>query len=105
MSQIFLDSEKVDGGPIREITEKLSELLNSNELMGGDFKVFDIQVTDNTRVIKIPHGFKFTPTDFWISWINPTSTIVLRYDLVDETYIAFTSTDICRLRVIAGRIK
>lgn len=102
---IFLDSEKIEDPVARENLEKISEVINGNPLMKGQFKVFDIDVTDTSSVVKIPHNLKFTPTDVWVSWINPTSTIVVRYDMIDGTHLAFTSSAQCKVRLIAGRMK
>lgn len=102
---IFLDTEKISDPNVRENMEKISEVLNSNPFASGKFTIFEIDVTNTTSVIKFKHNLKFIPTDVFVSWVNPTSTINVRYDLIDKEYITFTSTAKCRVRIVVGRGK
>lgn len=101
---ITLDTEKIDNENIRENFEKISEVINSNPIVGGELKVFNIEVFDTSSTILIRHGFKFTPTDVWVSWISQPSTVSIKYEFIDNEFLAFTSSQECKLRIIAGRI-
>jgi hypothetical protein len=101
---IFLDSEKIGDPYARENLEKISEILNSNPLIRGDFKSFEFTVTQTGSIIKVRHNLRYTPTDVFVSWVTNDSTIVLKYDQIDDEFLAFTSSQECRLRLIIGRI-
>jgi len=106
MSEVLvLDSEKIDDPYVRECMEKISEAINGSKFVSGKFDIFEVNVTNTTTKIKSPHGLKYTPTDVFVSWVNPTSTIAIRYDLVDENNIVFTSSAACKVRFIVGRAK
>lgn len=101
---IILDNENVSDPAVRENFEKVSELVNANSLLLGEFRVFDIEATNTTGDIKIRHNFKFTPTDIWTSFVTNNSTIVIKYDRIDGEHFVFTTSARCRVRFIVGRI-
>lgn len=103
MSIVVLDTEKINDPIVRECMEKLSEVLNSGTFTSGKFKIYELKVTNTTSTIKFPHGLNFIPSDVWVSWVSPTSTIVIQYDQIDEKHIYFTSSSTCKLRIVAGR--
>lgn len=104
MSGIILDTKNPDAITTQENFEIISEYINQTPILAGAFESYEIDVTNTSSVIKFRHGLNFAPRDVFITWINPTSTVVIRYDLIDETYLAFTSSAECRVRMIAGRV-
>jgi hypothetical protein len=104
MSVVFLDSEQIGDPLAREALEKISEVLNASPLLTGNLKVFEFDVTNTSTTIKIRHRFSFAPTDVWVSWVTNNATISIKYDEIDETFLAFTASAACKVRLIAGRI-
>lgn len=104
MSVVVLDSEKIQDPNVRECMEKISEVLNASPFNTGELKVFEFNVTNTSSTIKVRHRFSFTPTDVWVSWVSGGATIAIQYDEVDETFLAFTASAACKVRIIAGRI-
>lgn len=104
MSVVFLDSEKIEDANVRECMEKISEVLNASPFNTGELKVFDFEVTNTSSTIKVRHRFSFTPTDVWVSWVSNNATVAIKYDEIDDTFLAFTASAACKVRIIAGRI-
>lgn len=102
---ISLDSEKIEDPAARENFEKISESLNGNALFGGQFKSIEIDVTDTSRPIKVPHGLRFRPTDLWTSWVTNGAAITIFHAQIDDEFFAFQSTAVCKVRFIIGRIE
>jgi hypothetical protein len=100
---IILDTEKIEDSAARENFEKISEVINLNELLGGQFRVFDVLATDLGGDIKIKHNLKFTPTDIWTTWVTNNSTISIKYDKIDSEFFVFSTSARCRVRFIVGR--
>lgn len=101
---IFLDSEQIEDPAVRESMEKISEVLNASPFNTGNLRAFEFDVTNTVSTIKIRHRFKFKPTDAWFSWVSNGATATMKYDLIDDTYLAFTVSAACKVRIIAGRI-
>jgi hypothetical protein len=101
---VFLDSENIADMAVRECMEKISEVLNASPFNTGELKVFEYSVTNTSSTIKIRHRFNFTPTDVWVSWASNNATITIKYDEIDETFLAFTASAASKVRLIAGRI-
>jgi len=104
VSVVFLDSEQIEDPIVRECMEKVSEVLNASPFNTGNLKVFSFDVTNTASTIKIRHRFNFTPTDVWVSWVSKGATISIKYDEIDETFLAFTASAACKVRLLAGRI-
>lgn len=106
-SGIILNNKQNGGNTPRddkENFETINEFVNATPLLAGQFKSFEIDVTNTSSTIKFRHEMSFKPMDVFVSWVNPSSTIVIKYDLIDEEFLAFTSSAACKLRLIAGRI-
>ena len=99
-------TEQVQGDPyVRDNFRKLSDALEREDVLRGNFKFFEIVVTQPEGAINFsyPHNLGFIPRDILtMSSSNDNPSITWHFDVFTETDVVFSTTDDCTIRCFIG---
>lgn len=89
---------------VQDILQSIRDYLRDFPFFNGDWKFYTFTFTQGEDNKRIPHGFKFTPTDVLQTAIIGDAAIIWNYDLFDSTYLDLTISGACTVRAFIGRV-
>lgn len=103
-SRIEFEISRVQDPIVQDILQSVRDYLRDFAFFNGDWKFMTYTFTQGEDNKKIPHGFKFTPTDILQTAIIGDAAIIWNYDLFDSVNLDVTISSACTVRAFIGRM-
>lgn len=100
---VVFEYDKIQDPLVRDNFRRLNELIESNPVMAGVFKPFEIQAKAS-GTLKFKHNLAYRPSDILISFVGQGATVTVDYANTDSTWMSFSVSAPCTFRVLAGRL-
>lgn len=88
---------------LRKNFERIKSAFNSDPIISGQFKHFEIIFTSAVTHFKFPHNLGFKPSDIIQTSLIGTGSLTFNYSLFDATNLDITTTGAVTARLFAGR--
>jgi hypothetical protein len=95
----------VEDEVLREFLYKLMLDLQSEPIIRGEWKFFEIEFKQAVTNYKFPHQLKFVPRDVIQTQHSGVGLFVWNYDQFDNKYLDITTTGACKIRAFVGQYK
>lgn len=95
-------TEQIPDAYVRDNFKRLADALDAENILRGNFKFFEIVLTNAVTGFDFPHNLKFTPKDVIVEGISGGATITFHYDNFTTTNIQFTTSAGCTVRCFVG---
>lgn len=90
----------------RENMKRLQkELSESQVMLRGNWKFFDITVDEAVTNYRVKHGFNFIPMDVIETFCTEGENVLWNYSEFDRTEVDLTTTGALRVRALIGLLK
>lgn len=103
-SRIEFELSRVEDPVVKDILQSVRDYLRDFAFFNGDWKFFTLTFASAVDNLKVPHGFKFTPTDILQTAIIGDAGVIWNYDLFDATNLDVTISSPCTVRAFIGRM-
>lgn len=103
-SRIEFELSRITDPIVQDILQSIRDYLRDFAFFNGDWKFFVLDFPQAVDNLKVPHGFKFTPTDVLQTAIIGEASIIWNYDLFDQTNLDVTISSPCTVRAFIGRM-
>lgn len=103
-SRIEFELSRVSDPIIQDILQSIRDYLRDFAFFNGDWKFFTLTFPQAIDNLKVPHGFKFTPTDILQTAIIGEANIIWNYSLFDADNLNVTISSPCTFRGFIGRM-
>lgn len=90
---------------VREFLNKLITDLQSESILRGEWKFFELEFEAAVTNHRLPHQLKFVPTDVIQTSLTGAGTFTWNYDKFSNIYLDITTTGACKVRAFVGRYK
>lgn len=97
--------QAIETPEVRQALQWLYDYLDKSQVLGADFKLFDMNFTRAETNLKIPHGFDFIPMDIIQTFLTGSGVVTYNHELFDGTNIVLSTSGPCRARFLAGKLK
>ena len=87
---------------IRDNFQRISNFIQSQDLLAGDFKFFQLDL-DGTANQIVSHNLGFLPKDVIFLGVTDSESVTFNYDSFTRDVFSITSTGSCTVRFFAGR--
>lgn len=101
MFDLFL--KEIDDVFVRENFKKILSLLNTNPVLNGEFKFFEVDIPAASSPFKLRHGLSFVPKDILVTFIEGDHRFYFEYQNFTKEEIWITNDGPVRIRFLAGR--
>lgn len=89
----------------RENFRRLLSFFNLTDLLNGEFKFFEVEISQANTIFALPHGLKFIPQDIIFVSVDGDHNFYFRYQEFDKTNMYIFVQGPCKLRFFAGAYK
>lgn len=103
-TRLEFEISRVEDPILKDILQSIRDFIRDFPFFNADWKFFEFRFSKGEDNKKIPHGFKFTPTDVLQTAIIGEAAIIWNYDLFDETNLDVTISSACTVRAFIGRV-
>jgi len=89
----------------RENFFRIRRFLGEQVIFDGDFKFFDITITQKDTAYKLLHGLTFTPSDIILLSASGNLNYYFKYQFFTKDSIIISANGPVRIRFLAGKLK
>lgn len=102
---IDLILKDIDDEYVRENFTRVQRLFNNENILNGNFKFFEVELTGANTILQVPHGLTFIPSDIIFLSVEGDYNFYFVYSEFDKTNIHIFISGPCKLRFFAGAYK
>lgn len=102
---ISLIFKNIEDPYILENFQRLSNFLNSDVMLMGNFKFYTLTFTGAVTNYRFKHNLDFVPKDLILTSITGSATVTINYDLFTKDYIDITTSGGTTIRFLVGSMR
>lgn len=103
--KLDLLTKEIEDQYTRENFERIKRKVEAEQILQGDFRFFEIDITETGKKVAIKHNLNFIPKDIIILSKHGDHNLYFNYQDFDSQNIYITSPSPCRVRFLAGSYK
>lgn len=103
--KLDLLNKEIQDEYVRENFERIKAKLEAEQILGGFFTFFEVELTQLGPKVPIKHNLSFVPRDIIILSVEGNHNVFFRYEEFDQTNLYVSLTNPCRIRFLAGNYK
>lgn len=103
MSELELLLREIEDRPTRENFNRLQKFLDSQVILEGNWRLYEIRFDAAATNFKYAHNLKFVPQDVIVLQVIGDRNVEFNHDKFDRTHIDITVKGACFVRFLAGR--
>lgn len=88
---------------LRENFKMVETSLNSEPLLRGNFKFFEITVESLVTNLRYQHRLGFRPLDVITTYVSDQESVIWNFSEFTDEFLDITTTGACTIRAFIGR--